>query len=148
MHCLTDSIVSDISRYKKIEINDDQITIRGEYEDTVRVIHLKPHNEEIAPSNQGYSVGHWQDRVLVIDTNHFSEHRAGNGLGLPSSSEKTTREWLTLSGDGKRLNYRLELTDPVYLNSPATAELTLVYQPSRAFNPETCDLENARKYVK
>lgn len=133
---------------KQIEINDKQVIIRGEYEDTVRVVHLDATDENVMPSIQGHSVGKWEDRTLVIDTSQFLEHRAGNGLGLPSSSEKTTREWLILSEDGKRIDYRLEVTDPMYLNSPAIAELTLVYQPNRAFTPEICDLENALKFAK
>lgn len=132
---------------KKIEISDDRIILRGEYEDTVRTIYLQPIATKIEPSIQGYSLGTWEDGTLVVNTNNFSEHRAGNGAGLASSASKSIREWFSLSDDGKSLNYRFEVLDPQYLNSPAVGELTWIYQPDGIYKPEACDVENAKNYI-
>jgi hypothetical protein len=133
---------------KKVQISEREVVIQSEAEGAKRVINLSPHNTDYpTPSVQGHSIGQWEDDTLVVTTTNFEIHRAGNGAGLASSHEKKIKEWLRLSDDGKQINYRYEMTDPQYFASPISGHGKWIYQPNATFQPETCDMENARKFT-
>lgn len=133
---------------KVIELEDDVVLIRSEFEGIERTVHMEVNSHDgAAISLQGHSIGWWESDTLVVDTTHFEAHRVGNAMGLPSSSRKHLIERFTLSADGESLVYRFELQDPEYLAKPVTGEIRWTYAPNASFAPAKCDLENARRFI-
>ena len=134
--------------YKKIEIADTQVFIYGEFDNIKRTVHLgADFDADIAPSLQGYSVGHWVGTTLKIETRRFLEHRTGIAFGLASSAQKLLIEEFELTDDGAALTYRFDLRDPVYLATPFTGEITWAYQPDVDYAIAECNLENSRLFL-
>jgi hypothetical protein len=86
---------------------------RFEENDSVRTIYmdrdLSAAPEE--PSMFGFSVGRWEGRTLVVETVGVIPDRINN-TGIPTSPDMTLRELFTPTEDGKRLDYKLRITDP------------------------------------
>lgn len=133
---------------KKIEIAENSIEIRGDFEGAVRTILLDESSHDGASiSQQGHSIGRWEEDTLVIDTTHFSPDAMGNGWGLFSGPQKHLVERLTLSANGESINYHFELSDPEYLSSPISGEFEMMYRPNIEFSVEDCDLDSARMFL-
>lgn len=95
------------------------IELRGEAYDTVRTIHMdraEPPPGEAA-SILGYSVGRWEDGALVVTTTLVDWPYFDAG-GTPQSKDVEFVERFSLSDDQARLDYELEVHDPVYLPAP------------------------------
>jgi hypothetical protein len=62
----------------EIELLDDRVIMRSEFLDAERVIYLdgREHPADGPRTNQGHSIGRWEDDVLVVDTTLFADHRA------------------------------------------------------------------------
>ena len=132
----------------KIDVGDTLVSIHSEYDTIERSVHLDVTSHEgAAVTHQGHSIGQWEGEVLVVDTTHFADHRSGNARGVPSGSRKHLVERFEVSSDGTSLIYRFELEDPEYLSAPVTGEVQSPYRPDIEFQPVTCDLENARRFL-
>ena len=130
-----------------IEVGEEVTLIRQE-EHGDRTVHMNLDSHDGAEySDQGHSIGWWEEDVLVVDTTHFADHREGNADGLPSGPEKHLVERFTLSSDGTGLEYSFRLEDPEYLVEPVTATGLLTYRPDLPFVSLPCDLESARRYL-
>ena len=137
-----------ITGVQRIEVSDDLISIRTEYDTVERTVHMDvASHDSAAVTYQGHSIGWWEDEVLVIDTTHFTDHRNGNARGVPSGPQKHLVERLKLNPDRTNLIYRFELEDPEYLSAPVTGEVGSVYRPDLGFDPIECDLEVARRFL-
>jgi len=135
---------------KLVEIDETTIVVRSQREDAVRVIYIdgREHPEDAETSNQGHSIGHWDDDVLVVDSVHFSEHARGVSLtGVPGGVRKHLAERFELSEDGTEINYSYTMEDPEYLTGPVTGESRWSYRPDLEFETGTCDLEVARRFL-
>jgi hypothetical protein len=131
-----------------IEVSDSLISIRTEYDTVERTVHMDVTSHNGAEiSNHGHSIGHWEDEVLVVDTTHFANNRTGNARGIPSGSNKHLVERFELNPDGTGLTYRFSLEDPEYLSAPASGELQATYRPDLGFEPITCDLDVAGRFL-
>ena len=139
-------LVPDI---KSIDVRDDIVIIRGEFDAAERVVFLGQENHDGAsPSIQGHSIGRFDGDALVIDTTHFTPHRAALGDGVPSSPRKHLTERLEPSADGTTLVYSFELDDPEYLAEPITGSGVLWWhQPDVEFVALPCDADNARRFA-
>jgi len=134
--------------FRKVEIGEDQVVIRGEEGNVVRTIDLRRATHDgAAASVQGDSIGRWEGAALVVDTALFAEHRIGNGAGLPSSVRKHLVERFELAPDGRTVAYTFTLEDPEYLAEPVRGGATWVYRPDVEFTPLECDPENARRFL-
>jgi hypothetical protein len=132
---------------KRITKGDGVILIDGEFDGAQRVIHMDAATHEGAPvSVQGYSVGRWDGKSLVIDTTHFSDNAMGNAYGLPSGARKHLVERLTPDGKGA-LTYHFELSDPEFLAAPVAGDVQWVFRPDSTYAALKCDLENARRFA-
>jgi hypothetical protein len=133
----------------EIEIREDVVILQVEYNNVTRTVYMdgRTHPDNLEPSNQGHSIGWWQDGVLVVDTVGFEEHRWGNGRGIPSGPERHTVERYTLSDDGTtvRLDYVIE--DPEYLTAPVSATINWRHAPHLELLPYDCDREVSRRFV-
>lgn len=138
-----------ISDIKFIEVNENTVIIRGEFDASERTIYLNEKSHDNAkPSNLGHSIGHFDKDTLVIDTTHFTPHRSGNAGGVTSGSQKVLRERLTLDKENSRLLYSFEVEDPEYLDSPLAGEnVEWAYRPDLEYDALPCNLENARRFT-
>ncbi|MGI9258671.1 MAG: DUF6152 family protein [Gammaproteobacteria bacterium] len=131
-----------------IEVSDRLISIRTEYDTVERTVHMDVASHDGASiTNQGHSIGRWEDEVLVVDTTHFADHRTGNARGVPSGFQKHLVERFELNPDGTVQTYRFELEDLEYLSAPVTGELQSAYRPDLGFEPIKCDLEIAGRFL-
>lgn len=98
----------------------DEILLRTEFYDTVRVIHM---NAGAAPkdapaSRLGYSVGAWEDASLVVRTSRINWPWFDNA-GAPQSPDVEIVERFTLSDDQTRLDFDITVIDPATFTRPA-----------------------------
>ena len=133
---------------KSIKIGDDFISIRADFDNAERLIRMTEisHDGDHA-TIQGNSVGHWEDQVLVIETDRFADHRMGNSFGLPSGSQKHLVERLEVNPDGKSLTYQFELQDPEFLTDSVSGKVQWAYRPDVEYRGVECDPENSRRFL-
>ncbi len=120
--CETTSILFDWTfdgPVNRIEQTDAAITLRYGQMGLERTIHMnaaRPAN--VAPSRAGYSVGRWQDDVLVVETTGFLP----GVLNAPvrHSDQLRVIERFTLDPATFKLTRSYEATDPVYLQGTYT----------------------------
>jgi hypothetical protein len=133
---------------KQIEIDDDTVLIRSEFEDVQRIVHMDATSHDDASiTRHGHSIGRWNEDTLIVETERFSDHRMGNAFMLPSGPRKRLIEQFELSADGTALTYSFELSDPAYLTGAIAGEVQWAYRPNLEFTAADCDLENARRYL-
>jgi len=133
----------------EVRVTDDFVNILFEWLDVERVIYLdgRDHPATDERFHQGHSVGHWEGGTLVVDTGNFTPHGAGNAFQVPSGNSKHLVERLTLSDDGKRVDYAFELTDPEYLAEPVTGGVIWDYRPDLEPQRIECNREVARRFL-
>jgi len=99
------------------------ISLHHEYFNTVRTIHMvgvtNPSTQPMTPL--GYSVGRWENNTLVVETTRINWHEH-DIRGHPQSEQVSIVERFTLREDQTTLDYRMVITDPVYLTEPAVYE--------------------------
>lgn len=131
---------------KSIELGDDVLWIRGEYDATERVAYLDARPPE-GRTVHGHSLARWEDGVLVVETSNFTENAIGITAGLPSSTEKHLVERFALDDDGQSLTYSFELTDPIYLAEPLVGQMRWLYRPNVDFALVPCDPNVTRSFL-
>jgi len=131
----------------KIELDDNTVWIRTEYNTVDREVHMNASHEGAPFTRQGHSIGRWEGDVLVVDTTHFSDNRSGHARGIRSGAQKHLIERFSLDPGGESLTYRFELEDPEYLAVPVTGELQAAYRPDLDFRPVPCDLDTAGRFT-
>jgi hypothetical protein len=139
-------IVPDI---KAIELREDSVVIRGEFDGAERIVHLdRDDHEGATPSIHGHSIGRLDGDALVIDTALFAPHRVALADGIPSSPAKRLEERLELSEDRTHLVYSFVLTDPEYLAEPIAIEgLQWWHRPDLEYTDFPCNTTNARRFT-
>jgi hypothetical protein len=131
---------------KSIELADDVVWIRGEYDLTERVAYFDARPPE-GRTVHGHSLARWEGGVLVVQTSDFTENPIGITAALPSSNEKRLVERFALDADGQSLIYSFELTDPVYLAAPLIGETRWLYRPNVDFELVPCDPSATRSFL-
>ena len=132
----------------QIEIQPDVVFIRSEIFNTERPVYMdgREHPENGTRSNQGHSIGWWEDEVLVVDTTLFSDNIAGNRNGIAAGAQKHVVERYELSEDGRQVAVDFVVEDPEYLTDPMVGGIVWDYAPDREFSPFSCDPEVATRY--
>jgi len=117
----------------------DVITIRQEEFDTVRTIHMNPEDvqSDPEPSLLGYSVGHWEGETLVIRTSHVS-WPIFDTRGVPQSIQARYEERFTVSANGKRLNYTIDITDPINFTETVRLDRFWLWMEESRVEPYNC----------
>lgn len=126
----------------------DQITLRIESDDVVRVIHMSDQNNADSQSLSplGYSVGHWEnDNTLVVTTTKVNwPYTKLNGLvAVPQTSQSEFVERFTISSDQQQLSYTFSISDPTVFTETVTAENYTIWRwlPGAVIEPYECTLE-------
>ena len=114
----------------------DEIHLKIEEYDLVRVIHLDPNVEVASPSILGHSVGRWEDGDLVVTTMQINFMHYGSSIAL--SADVHVLERFELSDDERRLNYTLTVTDPETFTEPLTARRHWVWMPGETIKVWSC----------
>ena len=116
----------------------DDILLRMEEYDSRRVIHMSP--DAVAPpehTQMGFSRGHWEGTVLVVETDHIA---AGyfDHEGTPQSDQIKTVERFIPNATYDRLDYTLTTTDPVYFDKAFELKRYFVWKPEMSVHPYEC----------
>lgn len=118
---------------------DKNITLRIEEYDLSRTIHMGADAlpaEQLA-SSLGYSVGRWEDEMLVVTTTRV-DWPYFNQSGIPQSEAVEIIEHFTPSSDGSRLYYKLTVTDPAIFTEPVEQEKYWLWRPQEEVQPYDC----------
>ena len=123
----------------RIDVESDTIVMHLEHGGTVRSIHMvgarpsadQPHTE------LGYSMGHWAEGVLTVDTTHLAGGVVYTNRGYPVSAEAriTERYWREA---GKNLQMELLIDDPVNYLQPVKIEREWLWSPDEQVLPWNC----------
>ena len=120
--------------------NDDTVVMRFERLGTTRRIHMDgaPPPFDYPPTNLGYSVGRWENGVLIIETTKTAGGVLRNLRGHPVSPDArlTERYWR----EPGQMDLRMELTveDPVNYTEPVTLGRGWVWAPAEEIQPWNC----------
>lgn len=109
----------------KIEIVPIPGTIAILFEDVsrglLRTINLNRDHVKLPDGTwQGDSVGHWENGVLVIDTNDFNDRIFLNDKGAQASEQLHLTERIRPVLNGKYLEYKVTAEDPKVVARPYT----------------------------
>ena len=117
----------------------DRIIFRLEEWDGVRTIHLSGDGsaENRPASSTGYSSGRWEGSTLIVTTTRISEPYFDD-LGTPQDEAVEIVERFILNDDEDRLDYRVEITDPVTFTEPATLAGFWYWNPGEEIKPFQC----------
>lgn len=143
-------IVAVPQHLNEITIEADRVIIHNEFFNVRRTIWTdgREHPQDGERTNQGHSIGRWEDGVLVVDTRQFADSRSTlPGAGLPSGAQKHVVERYTLDADGTGISIDIFLEDPEFLAEPFT--YTLQWRSSGY--PElltfTCEEDQATRFM-
>lgn len=114
----------------------DEIHLRIEEYDLVRVIHLDPDVGVASPSILGHSVGRWEDGELVVTTTQINFMHYGSSIAL--SADVHVLERFALSDDERRLDYTLTVTDPETFTESLTSRRHWVWMPGETVKAWDC----------
>lgn len=119
------------------------ITIIAEEDHVVRRIYLdQPHPAHIVPSIIGDSVGHWEGNTLVVDTIGFKNNGWMDEDGSPSSNKLHLTERFTKENDGRIIEDRITIDDPVYYTAPFVYVHKYTYAPNATWDEMICEENN------
>jgi hypothetical protein len=119
------TVMNWVYPFELTQTDPDTVTLRSEYFDLVRTIHMAPATvpDGLAPSLLGYSIGRWEDggRTLVVETTRINWPYFDT-IGTPLTPAVEVSERFTLSEDQSALTYRQTVTDPATFTEPAVHE--------------------------
>lgn len=111
----------------------------------VRRIHLDASQppEYLPPGHMGFSIGHWEDDELVVETTHIAEGLL-NGAGLRQYGDVSVVERYRLLDAGRHLEADLTITAPQTLTAPWTRRMTWELDPDGMIYESVCDPADSR----
>jgi hypothetical protein len=110
----------------------DQVIIRHELMDAVRVVHLDGRSHP-GPNVQwlaGHSVGHWEGQTLVVDTSNFTERTNFRGSPQNTRQDIFATERLHVierftPTDANTIRYEFTVEDPDTWTTPWSGEMPI-----------------------
>lgn len=120
----------------------EDIVVRTEEWDVERTFHMNV--EEGAANSQalspwGYSVGHWEDDVLVVRTTGIN-YPFFDDLGTPQTDQMEIVERYRFDADEPRLYWEAVAMDPNVLTAPVVFEGDMVWVPGETVKPFNCTI--------
>ena len=148
MKCLPTGMPQLMVWRSPIEIMESfgRISIITEHDpgpDEPRTIYLNEpvQPNDIDPSWNGHSIGHWDHDVLVVDTVGFNDRARLLG-GVPRTEAAHITERFSLSADGQTLTDEMTMQDPQMLAGPWTVSLKFARMPNDSERLEAvCELD-------
>jgi hypothetical protein len=131
--------VMDVTFPIEFSRQGDDIVLRLEQWDTVRVIHMGGQlaDAEARPATrEGYSVGRWEGDTLVVETTNI-DWMYFDDRGTPLSDAVQVVERFTLMGEDS-LHWRATTTDPETFTEPVVQEQTFTWVPGERIRPYEC----------
>jgi hypothetical protein len=123
--------------------------VKLEYFDMVRIVFTDGRSlppADAPHSKVGYSVGRWEDNILVVETTHLSPATITNN-GLDHSERVRLLERFMLSDDGKVLYATQEFEDPDVLDNRGARFMAWTRVPGQYVLPYECDPTFALEFV-
>ncbi|MDE0005911.1 MAG: DUF6152 family protein [Rhodospirillaceae bacterium] len=123
---------------------DGEIVIRIEVFDVVRTVHMNPNVDASSrtPSPLGHSVGRWEGNTLIVRTTQVNWPYFDSIGIIPQSEAVEITERFTLSDDGTRLTYDLEVSDPETFTEPVSARWEFNWRPDMVVERYGCVLDD------
>jgi hypothetical protein len=128
----------------------DRVIFKYEKDDQVRTVWLDRREAKTADMGiQGFSVGHYENNALIVDTDHYLFDITGfdDYNGIPSSTLKKVHEryWR----EGQELKVTVTVEDEMFLKKPASYTARwLPQRPGYQMSTWDCDPEASRAPVK
>ena len=129
-----------------VALDDGDIEIRIESDDNVRVVHMDDaaRAQDQPLSSLGYSLGRWEDNVLVVTTTRLNwpYFKVSGLVAAPQSEAMEIVERFTLDRERGELIYDFTASDPATFTEPVTADRYHVwrYRPGVQVEPYECTL--------
>ena len=132
LRCLIDwGRVNTVSGFPmEMIVSENQVTILYEYNHTVRRVFLDRTEfpDDYPPSLVGYSIGHWEDDTLVVETRNLLPGWINMQGVAPYTGAAVATERFTLDLEQQSLTVERSIVDPEYYSGPVT--WTATYVPS------------------
>jgi hypothetical protein len=142
LNCQTTNILFDWSfdsPINRIEQTENEIKLTYFLMNLERTIHLdEEFPDEIVPSRAGYSIGRWEDDVLIVETRGFLPGILSADARTPHSDAFRVTERFRLDADKGALIREFEATDGVYWTDTYRGRDTL-YVSALPFERYNCD---------
>lgn len=142
LQCIPQGMPGAMDNPYPIEFIDqgEQIILRLEEWDGIRTIHLNSESGlESSESPMGYSIGHWEDTTLIIQTMDIAWSYFDD-LGTPLSRDAVVMERFTQHPNGRALIWDAEITDPENFTEPVQMHVEWQYLPGQEIKPFDCAL--------
>ncbi|MGI9205347.1 MAG: DUF6152 family protein [Woeseiaceae bacterium] len=119
----------------------NNIEMQYEEWDGRRTIHMGPINipANVEPTQMGYSVGHFANGSLTIETQNVA-YPFFDDTGTPQSPESRIVERYSLISDSSEIVWRATITDPQNFREPVGIGGSLVWNPDETIKPYNCTL--------
>ena len=132
----------------EINLQDDIVIMRSEFFDVERNVFMdgRGHPVDGERTQQGHSIGWWENETLIVDSSLFSDHRTGNGPGIPSGAHKHVVERYTLSEDRRRITLEILLEDEEYLAEPLSGSIEWIYASELQLYSYNCAQDVSRAF--
>jgi hypothetical protein len=142
LQCIPTSMpgVMDVSFPIEFSARGDDILLRLEQWDTVRMIHMGGDPGAAAgmpATREGYSVGRWEGGALVVETSNIDSVYFDD-VGTPLSDAVYVVERFKLSDDENSLHWQATTTDPETFTEPVVLEQTFPWVPGEEIKPYDC----------
>ncbi len=102
-----------------------------------------PPPDYLPPARTGYSVGHWEQDELVIDTNHVESGLLSGG-GVAQYGDVSILERYSLGDDGQTLAAEVTITAPETFVAPWTRHSSWELDPDDMIFDAPCDPADSR----
>lgn len=148
--CIPPSVVYAMQGPFPIEIfqGTEFIVMKLEYYDLVRIIFMDGRKPEAdhPHSKTGFSVGHWEGDILVVETTHLAASTIANN-GLDHTENIRMIERFKLSEDGSMLMATQEYFDPEVIDGVGARFIVWRKEPGEHVYPYECDPGFAGNYT-
>lgn len=142
LNCETTNILFDWSfdnPINRIEQTEDEITLTYFLMNLERTIHLNEEfPEQMQRSRAGYSIGHWEDDVLVVETRGFLPGILSADTRTPHSDAFQVTERFRLDAENGALIREYEATDGEYWTGTYRGRDTM-YVSALPYETYNCD---------
>lgn len=122
------------------ERQDGSIIFHIELFDVVRTIHMNSDEDPLdqPASRLGYSIGRWEDDVLVVNTSRVNWPYFDHMAKIPLSESVEIQETFELNENGTQMMYELFVTDPSNFTETVSASWLMVWRPDMEIQPYNC----------